>query len=181
MPTAPGQERDWQLLIWLIQTQVASKITIPFKSAALFPALLLFSTEWVSYHFDLITKWYVRVCVCVCQGREGRETMRTEIRGYLFSIRMFQVRQASDEGNRGTNKRRRRSREEEALLQLVCYISQYLGWKHLCSRKNLKMYPLSRETHTRTARGNQPSTGQIHFEASVRATWGLILISYFVE
>lgn len=52
--------------------------------------------------------------------------MRTEIRGYLFSIRMFQVRQASDEGNRGTNKRRGRRREEEALLQLVCYISQYL-------------------------------------------------------
>lgn len=53
--------------------------------------------------------------------------MRTEIRGYLFSIRMFQVRQASDEGNRGTNKRRRRRRgREEALLQVVCYISQYL-------------------------------------------------------
>lgn len=54
--------------------------------------------------------------------------MRTEIRGYLFSIRMFQVRQASDEENRGTNKRRRRGGrgEEEALLQLVCYISQYL-------------------------------------------------------
>lgn len=45
--------------------------------------------------------------------------MRTEIRGYLFSIRMFQVRQASDEG--GEEGRRKikekptevRTREEE--------------------------------------------------------------------
>lgn len=56
-----------------------------------------------------------RVCV---KGEGERETMCTEIRGYLFSIRMFQVRQASDEETEVQNKRRRG--KEDALLQLVC-------------------------------------------------------------
>lgn len=45
--------------------------------------------------------------------------MRTEIRGYLFSIRMFQVRQASDEGNRGTNEKKKK-KEGEGRKRLCC-------------------------------------------------------------
>lgn len=46
--------------------------------------------------------------------------MRTEIRGYLFSIRMFQVRQASDEGNRGTNEKKKKERQEKGRKRLCC-------------------------------------------------------------
>lgn len=57
--------------------------------------------------------------------------MRTEIRGYLFSIRMFQVRQASDEEKQRYKQEKKKKKEEgegrkRLLLQLVCYISQYL-------------------------------------------------------
>lgn len=123
--------------------------------------------------------------------------MRTEIRGYLFSIRMFQVRQASVEGG-GRGYRREikgkptevqtreveeeegggGEREEEALLQLVCYISQKSMLKASLFSKESQNVSLSREreththAHTRTEE-IKPCTGQIHFEASARATWGL--------
>lgn len=121
--------------------------------------------------------------------------MRTEIRGYLFSIRMFQVRQASDEGGeegrrkikeKPTEVRTREEEEEEegrgeeeALLQLVCYISQKSMLKaSLFSKESQNVSSVERErdaharTHIRTEE-IKPCTGQIHFEASARATWGL--------
>lgn len=123
--------------------------------------------------------------------------MRTEIRGYLFSIRMFQVRQASDEGGRKVEgklkknqqkyeqekKKRKRKEEgrgeEEALLQLVCYISQKSMLKaSLFSKESQNVSSVERErdaharTHIRTEE-IKPCTGEIHFEASARATWGL--------
>lgn len=50
------------------------KITTLFKSAALLPAQVLFSnsTDWMSYRFDPITKWYEFVCVCVCVKGGGQ-------------------------------------------------------------------------------------------------------------
>lgn len=110
--------------------------------------------------------------------------MRTEIRGYLFSIRMFQVRQASDEGNRGTNKRRRRRKEKGgrgSVAVSLLHITVSMLKASLFSKESQNVSSVKRDAHTRTARRNQPCTGQIHFEASVRATWSLILISYFVE
>lgn len=120
--------------------------------------------------------------MCVYR-EEGRETMRTEIRGYLFSIRMFQVRQASDEENRGTNekkKRRERGGRGSVAVSLL-HITVSMLKASLLSKESQNVSSVERDAHTRTARGNQPCTGQIHFEASVPATWGLILISYFVE
>lgn len=45
--------------------------------------------------------------------------MRTEIRGYLFSIRVFQVRQASDEGNRGYKQEKEGGRRGSVAVSLL--------------------------------------------------------------
>lgn len=143
------------------------------------------STEWMLYHFDLITKWYVflymYVRACVCRGRR-EETMRTEIRGYLFSIRMFQVRQASDEGNRYRQEKKKKEKGGRGSVAVsLLHITVSMLKASLFSKESQNVSSVKRDAHTRTARGNQLCTGQIHFEASVQATWALILILYFVE
>lgn len=106
--------------------------------------------------------------------------MRTEIRGYLFSIRMFQVRQASDgkktkTKNRGTNKRRRRGEKggRGSVAVSLLHITVSMLKASLFSEESQNVSSVKRDAHTRTARGNQPCTGQIHFEASVQGDMGL--------
>lgn len=99
--------------------------------------------------------------------------MRTEIRGYLFSIRMFQVRQASDE-NRGTNKRRRKEKGGGGFVAVsLLHITVSMLKASLFSKESQNVSFVKRDAHTRTARRNQPGTGQIHFEASVQGDMGL--------
>lgn len=111
----------------------------------------------------------------VCVKGRGRETMRTEIRGYLFSIRMFQVRQASDDENRGTNKRKRRREEGGggSVAVSLLHITVSMLKASLFSKESQNVSFVKRDAHTRTARRNQPCTGQIHFEASVQGDMGL--------
>lgn len=100
--------------------------------------------------------------------------MRTEIRGYLFSIRMFQVRQASDDENRGTNKRRRKEKGGGGFVAVsLLHITVSMLKASLFSKESQNVSFVKRDAHTRTARRNQPGTGQIHFEASVQGDMGL--------
>lgn len=102
--------------------------------------------------------------------------MRTEIRGYLFSIRMFQVRQASDDENRGTNRRKGKEKGgggSVAVSLLHITVSMLKASLFSKESQNVSFVKRDAHTHTRTARRNQPGTEQIHFEASVQGDMGL--------
>lgn len=128
----------------------------------------------------------VAVGVVWCKRERGEEGggVPTEIRGYLFSIRMSQVRQASNEETEvQTRERRRRGRGGRgsvAVSLLHITVSKRLK-ASLFSKESQNVSSVGRERHTRTARGVQPCTEQIHFEASMQATCGLMLISHFVQ
>lgn len=104
--------------------------------------------------------------------------MRTEIRGYLFSIRMFQVRQAPNDENRGTNKRRGEEKGgggsvAVSLLQITVSMLK----ASLFSKESQNVSFVKREAHTHA---QQEELNQLQdryiLKHQFRATWGLILI-----
>lgn len=75
--------------------------------------------------------------------------MRTEIRGYLFSIRMFQVRQASDDENRGTNKRRRKEKGGGGSVAVsLLHITVSMLKASLFSKESQNVSSVKRDAHT---------------------------------
>lgn len=132
---------------------------------------------------EIQPQWAIQVseeCVSVCVKGRGRETMRTEIRGYLFSIRMFQVRQASDDENRGTNKRKRRKEEGGggSVAVSLLHITVSMLKASLFSKESQNVSFVKRDAHTRTARRKINHVQDRYIlKHQFRATWGSILIS----
>lgn len=146
------------------------------------PSFLLPLTEGLIT--EIQPQWAIQVseeCVSVCVKGRGRETMRTEIRGYLFSIRMFQVRQASDDENRGTNKRKRRKEEGGggSVAVSLLHITVSMLKASLFSKESQNVSFVKRDAHTRTARKKINHVQERYIlKHQFRATWGLILISH---
>lgn len=76
--------------------------------------------------------------------------MRTEIRGYLFSIRMFQVRPTRETG---TNKRRRNEEGGRGSVAVsLLHITVSMPKASLFSKESQNVSFVKRDAHTRTAR-----------------------------
>lgn len=106
--------------------------------------------------------------------------MRTEIRGYLFSIRMFQVGQASDEGNRGTNKRRgRRGGGRGSVAVSLLHVTVSMPKASLVLERISKcILCQERRTHAQQEEINHVQDRYI-LKHQCGRHGGLILISYF--
>lgn len=77
--------------------------------------------------------------------------MCTEIRGYLFSIRMFQVGQASDEENRGTKQEKRREVGRSVAVSLLHITVSGLK-ASLFSKESQNVSSVKRDAHTHSKR-----------------------------